>query len=444
MDALFLTHLITRMLYSNPEIYMKFNGCGNLFCTDTRNIVKGGIFFCLKGSNFNGNEFAAKALEQGAVWVVCDEPQYATDARILLVKNVLETLQGISHIHRKNIKAKILGIGGSNGKTTTKELCNLVLGATLKVRATQGNFNNHIGVPLTLLSFDDDMELGIIELGTNHPGEMELLCTLTEADFGIVTNIGKEHLDGFGDIEAVAKEESYLLHQLIKNGGTVLLNLDDPWLNSMSKRIDKKITYAIDNRDANLLVTVITSMPGLVFDLEYQKEKLGRFTAIIGGRHNLYNILAAIAAGIYLGLNAGDCALLACSYRPSNNRSEWVKKAEKQVLLDAYNANPSSMEAILKEFSTIPSTRCVLLGDMLELGKYSPEEHAAIAQLATTLEFDELYFVGDEFSKYYPQGKVFEKVEDLNEYLRANHIKSEYILIKGSRGIKMEKALEAI
>jgi len=430
---------------TGEKLLQIYNVCGKRVCTDTRKIEPGSLFFCLKGANFDGNEFANAALKAGAAFVVADNPAVCNDSRILYVQDALESLQNLAHLRRKSMKdTTFLGIGGSNGKTTTKELCLCVLQSFKKTKATVGNLNNHIGVPLTILGLPDDTEVAIIEMGTNHPGEMKVLCEIAEADLGIVTNVGKEHLEGFKDLEGVAREESELYLQLARQNGTALVNADDPWLGNMGKRLQNKLTFGL-TADADVRAVILSAMPYLQFELWIRGENQGAFQARIGGEFNIYNILAAIATGITLGAKASDCAHAACAYQPGNNRSEWREVGNKKVLLDAYNANPSSVEAALKSFATLNGKKAVMLGDMLELGSHSEAEHLAIFKLCQVLKFDEIYLCGQEFMKVcgqYPL--VFENTSILNSWLKENPSSADFVLLKGSRGMKMEKALEGL
>lgn len=425
-------------------IHSHYKNCGFKLGTDTRNIVPGSVFFCLKGQNFNGNLFAHEALSKGAAYVVADQADVCTDPRIFYVEDTLIALQQLANYHRHTLATHILAIGGSNGKTTTKELCAAVLGSAFKIKATRGNLNNHIGVPLTLLELDGSEKIAIVEMGTNHPGEMKILCDIAEANSGIVTNVGKEHLEGFGSIEAVAREESELYLSLLQNKGQALVNADDTWLGNMAGRLENKFSYSIHN-PADLQGMVHHNMPKLKFSLLYKEQTYGPYTAKLGGSFNLYNILAAISAGIQNGINIDDAAKAACTYQPGNNRSEWKIVKGKQVLLDAYNANPSSVELALKEFATIQGTKCVCLGDMLELGSYAEKEHQAIFELAKELGFEKIYLSGPEFRKASNyRSYAFENTEALVHHLQMNPISQDHILIKGSRGMKMEMVLDAL
>ena len=430
---------------STEKLHNLYLSCSGRVCTDTRKIEAGSLFFCLKGENFNGNLFADEALQKGAAYVVVDDENIIKDHRYVWVEDVLTSLQALSHFHRKYLPTKILGIGGSNGKTTTKELAVCVINSFAKAKATGGNFNNHIGVPLTLLGLNDEVEVGIIEMGTNHPGEMKVLCDIAEPDMGIVTNVGKEHLEGFKDLEGIAREESELYLNLIQHNGFALINLDDPWLGNMAKRFKECFGYSVDSPNADLKAIIHRSMPQLEIEFIYRECKYGPYAASIGGTYNAYNMLAAIAAGIVLGGDLETCIKAACAYIPANNRSEWRQTKNKMMLLDAYNANPSSMEAALRSFAEMGTDSAVLLGDMLELGEHAAAEHKAIFDLAVSLRFKELYVCGPEFKQAaggYPN--AFDNTGLLLSWIEKNPVSSKYVLMKGSRGMKMESLLPVL
>lgn len=426
------------------HIYECFRNVNQQISSDTRKELSDTLFFCLSGEKFDGNLYASEALKSGARYVVTNNTEVIDD-RVLLVENPNNTLAELAKYHVKQLKCKLIGIGGSNGKTTTKELMHSVLSLQYKVVATKGNFNNHIGVPLTLLSLEDTTEIGIIEMGTNHPGEMAFLCNLFNIDSAVVTNIGKEHLEGFKDIEAVAKEESELFLMAIRDSATVFLNNDDIWLKSMSKRLTQKITYSINDNSAELFVNVIEEMPFLKLSVYHRSQKLGDINMNIGGDFNAYNAASAISAGLYYNVSFEHISKALSEYTSRINRSQWLNTSDgKQILLDAYNANPSSMSAGIKSFAKIKDAKkALLLGDMLELGDHSINEHREMFQLAVSLGFDEIYFVGAHFKAAlteYPF--VFENANSLMAWLDTHPIQAQYIYIKGSRGIAMEQCLD--
>jgi UDP-N-acetylmuramoyl-tripeptide--D-alanyl-D-alanine ligase len=430
---------------SIEKLYNYYLKCEKTICTDTRNIKPGSLFCCLKGANFDGNEFAESALKAGAAYVIADRRDVITDSRILWVEDCLDTLQALAHHHRKQLKNTVfIGIGGSNGKTTTKELLLAVLGSEKKVKGTRGNLNNHIGVPLTLLELSGDEDFAVIEMGTNHPGEMKVLCDIVAADWGIVTNIGKEHLEGFGSFDAIIREESELFDQLQKSGGLAFVNLDDAVIANMAKRFSKFITYGC-TENAEVKGEVIHGMPVLEYSVVIKNEIYGPQKANIGGNYNLSNILAAVSIGIQAGIDTEKAISAACRYIPSNNRSQWIEKGNKHILLDCYNANPSSMIAAIHSFADIKGTKAILLGDMFELGAFAKPEHEAIVKLAAKSGFNEIFYCGSHFKESageYPFG--FESTAKLQAWLANHPVQSEYILIKGSRGMKMETLLDTI
>lgn len=409
-------------------------------CTDTRKITPDTIFFALKGPNFNGNTFAEKALEQGAAYVVIDEAEYKKDARYLLVEDVLETLQQLATYHRKQLNIPVIGIGGSNGKTTTKELMYAVLSNHFITYCTQGNLNNHIGVPLTILAVKPDAEILIVELGTNQPGDIAELCRIAEPNYGLITNIGKEHLEGFGGLEGVAKEESELYLHLMKNGGTAFVNANDDWLVRMASRLAGTIKYGYNNPTADHTAELIKANPSITFKWEGSEV-----TSALMGNYNMDNIMAALCIGQHFGVPANKTKKAIEAYRSTNNRSQLLDKEGTLIYLDAYNANPSSMELALKNFAESPEKpKLALLGDMFELGSYAEEEHKTIAELATGLPIDKVVLVGTEFLKL--KGKMAaDFYEDVTALIAdITNYKGKYasVLVKGSRGMTMEKVVD--
>ena len=423
------------------HIYDCFLDVGQKIATDTRKDVKDSLFICLSGGNFNGNMFALRAVELGAKYVVTTE---SGNPAFITVEDPNQVLLDLSKHHASKLKSKLIAIGGSNGKTTTKELITAVLSPSFKFQATPGNFNNHIGVPLTLLSLPLDLEIGAIELGTNHPGEMRVLCDLFKADIGVITNIGKEHLEGFKDLESIAREESELYLMLQRDNATATVNMDDQWLGNMSKRLDQTISYSLNSKDADLFLHITQEMPQLNFEVVYKGVSMGTFLSKIGGSYNAYNIAAAVAIGHFFGIDIPTAMDRCCAYEPSNNRSQWLTNEKgQQIFLDAYNANPSSMELGLKSFSTIKGSKTILLGDMLEMGSHSQNEHKAVFETAKSLGFTDIYLVGSEFKLAVPSYPfVFDTVESMLAWFDTHPIDSEYVFIKGSRGIAMERSLD--
>jgi UDP-N-acetylmuramoyl-tripeptide--D-alanyl-D-alanine ligase len=401
--------------------------------TDTRNIRKNTLFFALKGENFNGNSFAEEALKLGASFAIVDERAYQTKENIILVDNVLKTLQQLANYHRKHLNIPVIGLTGSNGKTTTKELVHIVLSKKYNVQATKGNLNNQIGVPLTLLSMSDKTELGIVEMGANHKKEIELLCSITEPDFGYITNFGKAHLEGFGGIEGVIKGKSELYSFLQENKKTVFVNIDDKIQVENTKKI--KSVY-FNNEDLQFIE--VNPFVKLLY-----KNKIIKSNLI--GKYNYTNIVAAITIGEYFKVPGHEIKEAIESYIPKNNRSQIIETINNKIILDAYNANPSSMIVALENFASIKAkSKVVILGDMFELGKDSLNEHQAIIDLATSLKFDKKIFVGENFILGKTNELQLKSYQDLEEYLKKNPLKNQSILIKGSRGMRLERILDQI
>ena len=399
--------------------------------TDTRNIRNNSIFFSLKGDNFNGNKFAIEALKKGAKYAVIDEEESEIEGRTILVNNVLKTLQKLANYHRRKLKIPVIGLTGSNGKTTTKELLNAVLKTQYNTKATQGNLNNHIGVPLTLLSFTNNTEIGIVEMGANHQKEIEFLTTLCEPDLGYITNFGKAHLEGFGGEEGVIKGKSELYTYLKEHNKTALINPEDP--------IQLKLTSSLNSIVLNNEITIKSIQPFLT--LQYQNQEIK--THLVGA-YNETNIKAAISIGEYYGITKRNIITAIEGYHPTNNRSQLIKKKSNTVLLDAYNANPTSTLVALDNFSSLKhSSKVAILGDMFELGNYAFDEHENIVTYCKTLDIHRCIFVGEEFCKT----SALEKYEDLEKLkieITKSPLKNSCILIKGSRGMSLERLLEII
>lgn len=400
--------------------------------TDTRKIRPNTMFFALKGDNFNGNLFAKEALKQGALYAIVDEKIYKNETNIILVDNVLETLQKLANYHRKVLNIPIIGLTGSNGKTTTKELINAVLTTTYKTTATKGNLNNHIGVPLTLLSMTPSTQIGIVEMGANHKKEIEFLCTICEPDFGYITNFGKAHLEGFGGIEGVIKAKSELYAYLENNQKSAFINPNDVIQVEKTKKI-KTIPFLTN-------LTYLEVNPFVKLSLNSNSIQSNLI-----GQYNYTNIAIACTIGHYYKITDNNIKEAIENYIPGNNRSQIIQKIENKIILDAYNANPSSMKAALENFEAIKEPhKTVILGDMFELGKTSLEEHQTIVNLVEELHFDHCFFVGDIFYQTTTKNKQFKTFKDLLVYLKNNPLKLQSILIKGSRGMRLERLLESI
>jgi len=418
---------------------MKIANLYKLYCqhflvdTDTRNIRKNTLFFALKGDNFNGNSFAEEALKLGASFAIVDEEAYETKENIILVDNVLETLQQLANYHRRHLKIPIIGLTGSNGKTTTKELIHVVLNKKHNTQATKGNLNNHIGVPLTLLSMTDKTELGVVEMGANHLKEIALLCAISEPDFGYITNFGKAHLEGFGGMKGVIKGKSELYTFLKENNKTVFVNPDD--------KIQVEKTQEINT--INFKVEALRFSEANPFvKLSYNNNTI---QSNLIGTYNYSNIAAAITIGAYFKVSDEAIKEAIESYVPKNNRSQIIETKNNKIILDAYNANPSSMKVALENFSAINAeTKVVILGDMFELGDESLQEHQAIVDLAISLNFETTFFVGENFNQLKTDAHQFKTYELLEDYIKKNPLENQSILIKGSRGMRLERVLDII
>ena len=418
---------------------MKIANLYKLYCqhflvdTDTRNIRKNTLFFALKGDNFNGNSFAEEALKLGASFAIVDEEAYETKENIILVNNVLETLQQLANYHRRHLKIPIIGLTGSNGKTTTKELIHVVLNKKHNTQATKGNLNNHIGVPLTLLSMTDKTELGVVEMGANHLKEIALLCAISEPDFGYITNFGKAHLEGFGGMEGVIKGKSELYTFLKENNKTVFVNPDD--------KIQVEKTQEINT--INFKVEALRFSEANPFvKLSYNNNTI---QSNLIGAYNYSNIAAAITIGAYFKVSDEAIKEAIESYVPKNNRSQIIETKNNKIILDAYNANPSSMKVALENFAAINAeTKVVILGDMFELGDESLQEHQAIVDLAISLNFETTFFVGENFNQIKTDAHQFKTYELLEDYIKKNPLENQSILIKGSRGMRLERVLNII
>ena len=399
--------------------------------TDTRNIRKGAMYFSLKGANFNGNEFVEKAIENGAKYCLIDEKKYEIAGVTILVEDVLKTLQELANYHRNQLTIPIIGLTGSNGKTTTKELINAVLETEFKTTATQGNLNNHIGVPLTLLSFTNATEIGIVEMGANHQKEIEFLSNICEPDFGYITNFGKAHLEGFGGIEGVIKGKSELYTYLKNNLKTAFVNPDD------AKQLE--LTEDISRILLNKSVSILKSQPFL--SIQYKNQTI--HTHLVGD-YNLNNIIAAISIGEHFKISTQNIMSAIENYIPTNNRSQLIKKESNQILMDAYNANPTSTELALENFSHADyKNKVAILGDMFELGVDAAAEHQYIVNIAEKLNIDRCVFVGEHYFKTSAKEK-YKTTTSLKEQLLKEPIQNSYILIKGSRGMALERILDLI
>lgn len=412
---------------------------------DSRNIEKGCIYLAIKGDNFDGNQYAEEALEKGAAYAIVDNKEIVKSERFLYVKNTLECLEQLARFHRSKLKIPIIGITGSNGKTTTKELITAVLSKRYSCYATKGNYNNHIGVPLSLLEINKEHEIAVIEMGANHQGEIAFLSSIADPDFGLITNIGKAHLEGFGGIEGVKKGKSELYHHLENKNGKVFLNGDDSTLSELAKNIPS-VTYGISSENY-CSGNILDEQPFLKGSWTCG-ESNGRFEAGIYGQYNFYNIMAAICIGHYFGVSSSKIDKAIGAYKADNNRSQLIQKENYTILLDAYNANPSSMQASIVNFThRAGNKKLVILGDMFELGNSSEAEHLQIAQLACNQKFEKVILVGKNFSKIKNEtlnALFFETTEEAASWLKNYSKEESEILIKGSRGMALEKVLSQL
>jgi UDP-N-acetylmuramoyl-tripeptide--D-alanyl-D-alanine ligase len=404
--------------------------------TDTRMLKKNDIFFALKGPHFNGNTFAQQAIASGAAFAVIDEPEYEIPDKTLLVKNVLQTLQQLAHHHRKQFQIPFLAITGSNGKTTTKELIHEVLKSSYKVYTTEGNLNNHIGVPLTILKIKRDAEIAVIEMGANHLHEIEQYCSIAEPTHGLITNCGKAHLEGFGSIEGVKKGKGELFDHLRKNRGTAYIMQDYDYLKEMSKDIPNIFTYGTKN--ANVVGNVVSSSLFLTVKIEPDTT----IHTKLAGDYNLPNVLAAAAVGQSMKIEMSKIKTAIENYIPSNSRSQLIEKGSNKILLDAYNANPSSMKLAIENFAKINAKNKVLmLGAMAEMGDASAAEHEALINHIKQYQWNDVILVGKAFEPYKNIFHYFDNAVAAGKWFTSQLFENSYFLIKGSRSSQMEKAI---
>ena len=409
---------------------------------DTRKIEPESMFIAIKGDNFDANTFAKEALEKGANYVIIDNPDYFIDDRTIVVKNSLETLQELSKFHRDYLNIPIIALTGSNGKTTTKELIQVVLSRKYETKATLGNLNNHIGVPLTLLSFSKDTEVGIVEMGANHQKEIEFLCEIAKPDFGYITNFGKAHLEGFGGVEGVIKGKSEMYSYLSDHQKTAFVNLNDPIQVEKTTRINS-FTFGLNTLNADVIINSINANPFVEVEVNHTK-----ITSHLIGLYNSNNINAAISIGIKFGVSMNDIKSAIEGFVPQNNRSQMLTFHSNEIILDAYNANPSSMEVALENFFQLENNnKIAILGDMFELGEESLEEHKSIVELVIKNNSIATYFIGKEFYAnrvHNHNCNFFLTFEDFANFFKSNLPKDCLILIKGSRGMALEKILEIL
>ena len=410
--------------------------------TDSRNCPKGSIFFALKGDKFDGNQYAGKALASGCVYAVIDNPDYYIGERTILVDNVLKTLQQLAHHHRKVLGLPIIGITGTNGKTTTKELLAAVLSTKFNLLYTEGNFNNHIGVPLTLLRLTHDHEMAVIEMGASHPGDIKELVDIVHPNYGIITNVGRAHLEGFGSFEGVIRTKGELYDYIRRSKGKIFIKKENEYLQSIAKGIEQ-ITYG-NGDDAFASGQVVSCDPFLVFNWK-QQGKLHTVETHMIGSYNLDNVLAAVAVGRFFKIPAERISRAIAAYEPTNNRSQFKKTDNNELIIDAYNANPSSMKVALDNFITMPvQPKAIILGDMRELGPTSDELHAEVVEQIKKGQFDKVFLCGEHFSKVGKEFSPFATTEAMVEELRKQRLKGYHILIKGSHSMGLEKLADIL
>lgn len=410
--------------------------------TDSRNCPKGSIFFALKGDKFDGNQYAGKALASGCVYAVIDNPDYYIGERTILVDNVLKTLQQLAHHHRKVLGLPIIGITGTNGKTTTKELLAAVLSTKFNLLYTERNFNNHIGVPLTLLRLTHDHEMAVIEMGASHPGDIKELVDIVHPNYGIITNVGRAHLEGFGSFEGVIRTKGELYDYIRRSKGKIFIKKENEYLQSIAKGIEQ-ITYG-NGDDAFASGQVVSCDPFLVFNWK-QQGKLHTVETHIIGSYNLDNVLAAVAVGRFFKIPAERISRAIAAYEPTNNRSQFKKTDNNELIIDAYNANPSSMKVALDNFITMPvQPKAIILGDMRELGPTSDELHAEVVAQIKKGQFDKVFLCGEHFSKVGKEFSPFATTEAMVEELRKQPLKGYHILIKGSHSMGLEKLADIL
>ena len=408
--------------------------------TDTRKLKKGDLFFALKGPNFNGNKFALQALDAGAAYVIVDEPVGTKSDKIIMTDDALKTLQDLAKYHRQQLKIPFIAITGSNGKTTTKELVHEVLSSTFKTYTTKGNLNNHIGVPLTILSVKADAELAVIEMGANHQKEIESYCSYTLPTHGIITNCGKAHLEGFGGVEGVKKGKGELYDFIRATNGTIFLMNDYDYLNDMSKGISNIVTYGSKNADYTGYVRDSKQTLSVNFT---KGTTINTVNTHLVGSYNLPNVLVAVAIGKYFNVADERIKVALENYIPGNSRSQLIEKGSNRIILDAYNANPTSMKAAIENIAAMPAdNKVLLLGGMMEMGEDSLAEHAAIIELINQYKWEAVVLVGGDFNKVPHSYLHFNTSLQVRDWYQQQNFENSILLVKGSRSMQMERVLE--
>jgi UDP-N-acetylmuramoyl-tripeptide--D-alanyl-D-alanine ligase len=416
---------------TTEELYTHFIQSSGI-CTDTRKTLPNQLFFALKGDNFNGNQFAEKALEEGCSFAIVDEESFAYDARFLLVSNVLESLQQLSNFHRRKLKTPIIGITGSNGKTTTKEF------------ATTGNLNNQIGVPLSLLNLKPEHQIAVIEMGASKPGDIKELAEIAEPNYGLITSIGKAHLEGMGGLNGVVKTKTELFDFIRNYGGGIFWETENEWLKSAKLGINRVVKYGKD-KNSDYVGEIVSDSPFVI--LRWQKKDAADSFLVesnLSGRYNFANIMSAIAVGNYFGVSPEKISLAIASYFPDNNRAQFLNKGTNILILDAYNANPTSMEASIRNFAAQDfRNKILVLGEMMELGEHSANEHQNIIELVGKLCFKDVHFVGNQFYNLKELSyQYWQSPNELKGYFEKNMPKNSTVLFKGSRKNKLETIAE--
>lgn len=423
------------------ELYKVFQEFPKV-CTDSRKVVEGSIFFALKGPNFNGNEYAQKAQELGAARVVIDEAKYSIGDRSLIVQDVLSTLQALSKYHRAQIKVPIIGITGSNGKTTSKELVKCVLDTTYKVSATKGNLNNHIGVPVSILSIKPEHEIGIIEMGSNGKGEIEFLCQLAQPDYGLITSIGKAHLEGFGNIDGVIAEKTALYRSVANKNGLIIYNADSIYLKDQLPTNTHNIAYGINGSEA-LELEIDSTFPSIIGKCKRGTKEL-ELRSKMYGDYNVSNIMAALTIGELFDVDMENAVQAVNNYDPSNNRSEVKHYKGANIYLDAYNANPSSVALVIDQYAKSSGSKILVLGDMLEVGENEDQEHNDILKAIDANRFENVILLGKLYGKHRNSFRSFEFFNDyksLKAYFDSLDLNGKNVLLKGSRGMSLERLI---
>jgi UDP-N-acetylmuramoyl-tripeptide--D-alanyl-D-alanine ligase len=417
----------------------------SIVSTDSRSIPPGSIFFALKGDKFDGNKFASNALEMGAAIAVVDDISLKDTAGMFYVPDVLTTLQDLAHFHRRQSKATIVALTGSNGKTTTKELMAAVLSKKYVTQSTSGNLNNHIGVPVTILSISDDTQFCIVEMGANHIGEISLLCEIADPDYGLITNIGKAHLEGFGSLEGVIRAKSELYDHIRAKSGKVFVNYDNPVVLKAANNLEH-ISYG--QAESNFCsATFLTKFPNVSLQVNCRNHDFSVHSNLVGD-YNFENILAAVCVGSYFDVDPSSVSSAIASYLPGNFRSQWIETERNALVMDAYNANPTSMHVAIQNFASSPlKNKMVILGEMLELGTTSSFEHQALVDLVRSKgsSIQDSVFIGRNFLSVEPRpDHLFESTDDFLDYMTRNIISNKTILIKGSRGNRLERIIQLL